>query len=154
MFYALGPSQVVKVLRDAAAGRTRWPTDHGPPPARAAEANGGSRRWEGRRRDGERMRLQLLPAEERRRVLRERLVRKFAAKEPVYDNCRMLSQARCTPPRPCSALEAYITMLTTGASVVPSERAAGAQVCMNATREPVYDICRMLSLVSCSRSVV
>lgn len=116
---------MVKVLRDAAAGRIRWPAEHAAPPARAAEGKGGGGRWEGRRRDGERMRLQALPAEERRRVLRERLVRKFAAKEPVYDNCRMLSQARCHPPRPCSDLKAWEFICVTEASVVPSERAAG-----------------------------
>lgn len=87
-------TQVLAALRDGAAGRVRWPEGSTPS---TQPGRGGLPAPRG---DGQR--LQALPAEERRRVLRERLVRKFAAREPVYDNCRMLSQVLHSPHPGCA----------------------------------------------------
>lgn len=80
--------RVLDVLRDADRGRITWPPEH-QHVGQSDSKNPGS---ETSPAAAEKLRWKQLSVVERRRLMQERLVRKFAAKEPVYDNCRMLSK--------------------------------------------------------------
>ena len=71
--------QICGLLAEAAAGRRVW---LGGGDAAAA---------------AERGRRQAAGCRQKREELREKLVKKFAAQAPVYENCRMLSQVSPIP---------------------------------------------------------